>query len=52
MSNNETAGSTATELPDGGDGGHQPLSRHSTDDYLLGFRYPTDVILVADRCLV
>ena len=49
MSNNETAGLTATELPDGGDGGHQPLSRHTPDDYVLGDRDPTDDIFVAER---
>ena len=51
MSNNQTAGSTATELPDVGDDGHQPLSHHThtPDDYVLGDRDPTDDIFVAER---
>ena len=51
MSNNQTAGSTATELPDVGDDGHQPLSlhTHTPDDNVLGDRDPTDDIIVAER---
>jgi mannose-1-phosphate guanylyltransferase/mannose-6-phosphate isomerase len=49
MSNDQTGGSTATELPDVGDGDPQPPAHPTPDDYVLGDRDPTDDIFVAER---
>ena len=49
MTNDQSAGSTATELPDVGDNGAQPPSHPTPDDYVLGDRNPTDDIFVAER---
>lgn len=49
MSNDQTGGSTATELPDVGDGGPQSPAHPTPDDYVLGDRDPTDDIFVAER---
>ena len=49
MSKDQTAGSTATELPDVGDGDSGLPSHPTPDDYVLGDRDPTDDIFVAER---
>ena len=49
MSKDQTAGSTATELPDVGDGDPGLPSHPTPDDYVLGDRDPTDDIFVAER---
>jgi len=49
MSKDETAGATATELPDVADSGAELPSHPTPDDYVLGDRDPTDDIFVAER---